>query len=85
MSGPVPAQERGMRMSLPYPQPCSTRPRKRGTLHGLRLMLTRTGSRRKQRSTAETLLTPGFWLLPPLLELLELLPLLDDHLAPTDL
>jgi hypothetical protein len=44
--------------------PCLPRPRKRGTLHGWRL------------------LAPGFWLLAPPLELL---PLLDDHLAPTDL
>jgi len=38
MLGPVPlhAQERGITVSLPYPEPCSTRPRKRGTLHGLR-------------------------------------------------
>ena len=36
-------QERGMMVSLPYPQPCSPRPRKRGTLHGSRVMLTRMG------------------------------------------
>jgi hypothetical protein len=40
MSGPVSlhAQERGMTVRLPYPQRCSPRPRKRGALHGLRLL-----------------------------------------------
>jgi hypothetical protein len=41
MSGPAPAQERGMRRSLPDHEPCSPRPRKRGAPHGLRLMSSR--------------------------------------------